>query len=199
MDQETLLRDGVEIIQDKYGSLSKECIKDFLACLKAVQYDRGETIVKAGQYSDKLFFLMSGSARAYYLKEGKEITDWFAFEHEFISAINSFFLNIPSPHYINAEEPMTAGFIKAGDMERLNDRYHDFEHMSRIITTEVMLKLQRRIVALQFQSAQQKYEELLSEYPDITNRVALGHIASYLGITLETLSRIRNGRRTNLT
>jgi len=58
-----------------------------------------------------------------------------------------------------------------------------------------MLQLQQRIVSIQFETAQQKYENLLHTRPDITQRVALTHIASFLGITLETLSRIRNPKK----
>ena len=120
---------------------------------------------------------------------------FFAFENEFISAINSFFSGKPSPHFITTMSPTVASFISAVDMSRLCNDHHDFERLSRLITTETMLQLQQRIVALQFKSAAEKYEILLSNYPDIANKVAVGYIASYLGITLETLSRIRSNRK----
>ena len=77
----------------------------------------------------------------------------------------------------------------------LADKHHDFERLGRLVVTKTMLQLQHRIVAVQFETAQQKYENLLKARPDITQRVSLSHIASYLGITLETLSRIRNPKR----
>jgi CRP-like cAMP-binding protein len=81
--------------------------------------------------------------------------------------------------------------ISKSDFERLTNTYHDFERLARVVVTKTMLQLQQRIVAVQFETALQKYENLIALRPDITQRVALSHIASYLGITIETLSRIR--------
>lgn len=188
----------IKILQKKYGNLSDECLLDLAQCIEVASYDKSTVMIEMGSHSDQLFFLAEGSARAYYLKDGKEITDWFAFEHDFICAINSYFMNIPSPHFVASIDPLVAGMISSKNMIRLCKAHHDFEHLCRNITTEVMLRLQQRIVAIQFETAHQKYENLLEKYPDITNRVALGHIASYLGITLETLSRIRHDKASNL-
>jgi CRP-like cAMP-binding protein len=69
--------------------------------------------------------------------------------------------------------------------------HHDFESLARMAVTKVMLQLQQRIVSLQFKNALHKYQNLLISYPDVSLRVPLGYLASYLGITQETLSRIR--------
>lgn len=186
-----IIDSGVDILEAKYGRLSDECREEFKSFLKIVNFEKSEEVVSADQYSNKLYFIRSGSMRAYYIKDGKEVTDWFAFRHDFICAINSFFLKIPSPHYIESIEPTEAGVISQEDMNHLCKKYHEFEHLARMITTEVMLQLQQRIVGLQFENAQKKYQDLLLKNPEITQKVPLGHIASYLGITLETLSRIR--------
>lgn len=196
--EKCIIESGVRIIEEKYGQLSQECRQDFKSCLKMVNFQKSEEVIHADQYSNQLFFIRSGSMRAYYIKDGKEVTDWFAFKNDFICAINSFFLKIPSPHFIESIEPTEAGVICEEDMSRLCNEYHEFEHLARKITTEVMLQLQQRIVALQFESAHQKYAALLKKNPSITQKVALGHIASYLGITIETLSRIRAVKKTNL-
>ena len=71
-------------------------------------------------------------------------------------------------------------------------KYPDFLLLTNRVLEHTILKLQRRIFSLQFASAYQRYNDLLEQSPEIGQRVALKHIASYLGITLETLSRIRN-------
>ncbi len=182
----------IGVICKNYSTLSDECKSDLTHLSKLYAADRFTTIVREGEFSNKLFFLANGCARAYYLKDGKDITDWFAFENDFISSINSFFLDIPSPHFIELLEPAFILEISKPDVIFLCDKHHDFERLGRIIVTKTMLQLQQRIVAVQFESAQQKYDNLIKIRPDITQRVPLGHIASYLGITLETLSRIRN-------
>jgi CRP-like cAMP-binding protein len=91
-------------------------------------------------------------------------------------------------------EDSTLLVVAREDMMMLCDKYHDFERLGRISTTKTMLQLQQRLVSLQFETSQQRYLNLISIYPHIELRVPLGDIASYLGITQETLSRIRASR-----
>jgi CRP-like cAMP-binding protein len=182
----------IDIISTQYSTLSEHCKTDFKELSKVLTFDKYTMLVQEGQYADKTYFIVQGCARAFYLKDGKDITDWFAFENDFMNSINSFFLNIPSPHYIEVLEQTTLLEISRDNMTILCDKYHDFDRLGRIATTKTMLRLQQRIVSVQFETALQKYENLLNIRPDITKRIPLTHIASYLGITLETLSRIRN-------
>lgn len=193
MDKE----DIINKISSKYAHLNSECKLDFLNSSQILTFKKGEILVKEGRYSDKAYFIVSGSTRAYYLDNGKDITDWFAFENDFICAINSFFQKIPSPHFIEVLEDAQLLVISRDDLIKLSNKYHDFEKLTNRITTKTMLKLQARIVSIQFQSAEQKYQNILLAYPNITQRVPLTHIASYIGITLETLSRIR-GQKTRI-
>lgn len=181
----------INTISNKYAPLNSECKYDFHKASEILTFKKGETLVKEGQYSDKAYFIVSGCTRAYYLNDGKDITDWFAFENDFICAINSFFYNIPSPHFIEVLEDTKLLVVSKKDIMKLSDKYHDFERLTNNVVTKTMLKLQARIVSMQFQSAEQKYQNILLAYPKITQRVPLTHIASYIGITLETLSRIR--------
>ncbi len=182
----------IELISKTYSPLKDNCKVDLRNGARLLSFDKASVLVKEGQIADKMYFIVKGCARAFYLKEGKDITDWFAFENDFITSIHSFFLNVPSPHYIELLEPTTFLEISKDTVLELCDKHHDFDRLGRISATNTMLKLQQRIVSIQFETAFQKYKSLLSIRPDITQRVPLTHIASYLGITLETLSRIRN-------
>jgi CRP-like cAMP-binding protein len=182
----------IESISAQYSPLTEHCKTDFKDLSKVLTFDKFTMLVREGQYADKTYFIVAGCARAFYLKDGKDITDWFAFENAFMCSINSFFLNIPSPHYIEVLEQTTLLEISRDNMTTLCNKYHDFDRLGRIAATKTMLQLQQRIVSVQFETAFQKYENLLNVRPDITQRIPLTHIASYLGITLETLSRIRN-------
>jgi CRP-like cAMP-binding protein len=182
----------IESISETYSPLSSLCKDDLKNTSKILSLEKNTVLVKEGQLADKTYFVVKGCARAFYLKEGKDISDWFAFENDFISSIHSFFLGVPSPHYIELLEPTTFLEISKDAVLSLCDKYHDFDRLGRIIVTNTMLRLQQRIVSMQFETALQKYNSLLSIRSDITQRVPLTHIASYLGITLETLSRIRN-------
>ena len=182
----------VENISSRFTLLTNECKLDLIGSAKIFTVGKGTMIVKEGQNADKLYFIIRGCMRVFYQKNEKDITDWFAFENDFVSSINSFFLEIPSPHFIQTLEETTYMEISRENTLRLMEKHHCFETLARKAITQIMLQLQNRIVSLQFETAQQKYDNLLTIRPDITQRVPLNNIASYLGISLETLSRIRN-------
>lgn len=186
--------DILNIIDKNYAPLTFECKEELINNIKIVSFKKGEIIVREGQYADKAYFIIEGCGRAYYLKGGKDITDWFAFEHEFISAIVSFFGNEPSPHFIEMVQESMVIEISKETVEHLSNKYHCFEKLIRVVVTNVMLSQQERISSILFQTAEQRYKEMLSIRPDIINKFPLKHIASYLGMTLETLSRVRSGK-----
>ncbi len=182
----------LETIIAEYGPLSSEALVDVKEVGQIREVAKGDILVREGEYSYELFYVVQGGARAYYLKEGKTITDWFAFENDFISSIISFFLQVPSQHYIEILEDTTFMVLQLQDIEALCDKHHDFERLCRLSAIKTMIQLQQRIVSLQFKSSKERYDSLLEKYPQIELRAPLGDIASYLGITQETLSRIRN-------
>lgn len=185
----------IENISINYLPLTNECKNELLIVSKKLTLNKNTIIVREGQLANKVYFVGKGSARTYYLKDGKDITDWFAFENDFICSVNSFFLNVPSQLFIEVLEPSILLELSRENVNLLSSRYNDFDRLSKMIVTKTMLHLQQRIVSIQFETAQQKYENLLKIKQDITQRVNLTHIASYLGITLETLSRIRNPKK----
>lgn len=181
----------VEIISNQYSPLTSECKHDLIDSSKLLVLKKSTVLVRQGQYSDKTFFIVNGCGRAYYLKEGKDISDWFAFENEFISSINSFFMNVPSPHFIELLEDSVLLEISRDNVEKLSATHRDFERLSKVVITQTMLKQQERIASMQFHSAEEKYKNLLAIHPQINQRIPLTHIASYINMTLETLSRVR--------
>ena len=179
-------------IGEIYSPLSNECLQYFISNSKLITYRKGDTVVKEGQYSKKAYLIVDGCARAYYLKDGKDISDWFTFENQFMASIISFFSDQPSPHYVEFVEDSTVLEFTKETVDLLSNNFHDFERFISKVVTETMLGLCERLHTIQFAKAEERYQNLISIYPDITQRIQLTHIASYLGITLETLSRIRN-------
>lgn len=179
-------------IGNLYAPLSIESQQKFIASSNVNTFKKAEIVVREGQYSEKGYLIVQGCARAYYLKEGKDITDWFAFENDFMAPIVSFFSKEPSPHYIEFVEDSTVIEFSKKTVDDLSAEHHDFERLISKVVTQTMLGLCERLFTIQFNKAEERYKHLIAIHPDITNRVPLTHIASYLGITLETLSRIRN-------
>ncbi len=189
------VQDIIDSISNEYAPLSKACQLEILEGAKILTSKKSTILVREHEYSDKTYFIIKGCARAYYLKDGKDISDWFAFENEFISSIVSFFTDKPSPHYIELLEDSVLIELSREKMNSLSDKYHDFEKLIRVVVTKTMLRQQERLASILFQKAEQRYLALLKMYPNITQRVSLTHISSYLGITLETLSRIRSAKK----
>ncbi len=187
-----MLDEVLQRITQNISPLSVVALADVKRLAKIREVPKNEVLVREGDYSYELYYVVKGGARAYYLKDGKTISDWFAFENDFISSIVSFFLQVPSQHYIETLEDTTFMVLQLKDIELLCDKHHDFERLGRLSTTKTMLQLQQRIVSLQFKTSKERYDSLLEKYPKIELRAPLGDIASYLGITQETLSRLRN-------
>jgi len=185
---------ALDLISKKYLKLQPASRNALKARAGIEVFNKNATLVKADQYSKAFMFIITGAVRAYYLKDGKDISDWFAFEGDFICELNNFFLDKPSVHYFEALERSTIMIISKESIMALCEQHHDIEKLARLATTKTMLRLQQRLVSLQFENALQRYNNLVKIYPEITKRVSLGNIASFLGITLETLSRIRNPR-----
>ncbi|MRG43769.1 cyclic nucleotide-binding domain-containing protein [Chitinophaga sp. SYP-B3965] len=188
---DSLIDQALHSFAERYVTLSPTCAVAFREVAEPMSVPKGTLLVTEGQYSNHMYFLLSGTIREYYVKDGKDITDWFAIEHEFTCAINSYFLKVPSEHYVETLQPCELILVKRKALAQLCAEFHEFETLSRMAITRIMLHLQRRIVSIQFETAAQRYVNLLKVLPDITQRAPLGHIASFLGITQETLSRIR--------
>jgi CRP-like cAMP-binding protein len=142
----------------------------------------------------KLYFVQEGLARIFYHKKGKDITYSFVPENTFTTLVDSFFEQKPSRYNIELLEPSVVSYIKYDDLTSLFKQSHEIEHFGRIITTEFLKSHSERLSAIQFQTAAERYETLQVRHPSVLLRANLGHIASYLGITQETLSRLR-GRK----
>jgi CRP-like cAMP-binding protein len=138
-----------------------------------------------------LYFLQQGALRGSYLLEGKEVTHWFAFENDFVTSFHSFITSAPSVETIQLLEGSVLWSISKEQLTQLMNQYHEVERLVRIAYETYYIRLEERFVNAQFKTASERYQALLQQSPHILERVPLGHIASYLGISQETLSRIR--------
>jgi CRP-like cAMP-binding protein len=130
--------------------------------------------------------------RGFYTLSGKEITHWFAFENDFVTSFHSFITQEPTIENVQALEGSILWSISKERLNRLMTKHHEIESLVRKVYEKYYIRLEERYVNAQFKTATERYQQLLFENPHIIERVSLGHIASYLGISQETLSRIRN-------
>ncbi len=173
----------------------KPLADDLIAAIQAAfQHNivaKSQILLKENQYCRRLYFLESGTIRTYYYAKDKDVSSWFYQEGQFFAAWASFYSQQPSYEYIEALEECSVYFIDYYSFNQLLDTHPQFERFGRILAQDLTVFIDQFSKGYMFLSAKEKYDLLLSIFPDITQRVNLGHIASFLGISQETLSRIR--------
>jgi CRP-like cAMP-binding protein len=171
--------------------LSPGSMSAFLGAWEQWETSRNAFLLKENAICDNIFFIKKGIARIYYYKNGKEITEWIAMERSFFLSIISFFERTPSRLIIQTITPAEISGIHYNSLMALAAIHHDIETLFRKMLTGSLILSQFRMDSIQFETAQQRYEKLLQATPEMIQKVPLSYIASFLGITLETLSRIR--------
>ncbi len=175
----------------RYGFLSSEAekaIEDRTKCLFKKKHDH---FLKSGQVLSSYFVLEKGLIRAYFYRDDKEVNTWFGEENQIFGSILPIYTNRPSFENIQFLEDSEVYAISVEDLNELYRLYPELNLIGRKIAEEVCVILEERSISLHTESATERYQSLIRLQPRLLSRVNLGHIASYLGITQETLSRIR--------
>jgi CRP-like cAMP-binding protein len=152
---------------------------------------KNEYLITEGKTCRHLYFLQQGALRGYYTLEGKEITHWFAFENDFVTSFHSFITQQPSVENIQLLEGSILWRISKEILDGLLSEYHEIEKLVRVVYENYYIGLEERFINSHFKTASERYQDLLTQSPHIIERAPLGYIASYLGISQETLSRTR--------
>ena len=153
---------------------------------------KGHILFRQGEICNTVYYLVQGFARIYYLSEsGREITAEFFHENSFVTAKDSFFSHKPTIYYCELTEDCLIYSISYSELDSLIDSNHEFAKFGIRVILKFAKDMTEYIANLKFQTAEERYNTLITNNPTILQRVSLGHIASYLGITPETLSRIR--------
>ena len=156
-------------------------------------YDKGDFILKQNQISKTLKFVLSGVYRVYQLKDGKEITSYFNYEERnpLVASFVSLLTNKPSTEFIECIIAGKVISISYSDWQELYKTSLELNVFGRLMAEKNYLLAIQRIESLQYQNASERYELFLKLYPNLLNQIPHHYISSYLGITPESLSRVR--------
>jgi len=171
--------------------LSTESKQALSSILKRLEFGKGHILVSQNSVCNYLYFVENGLTRTYYYNDGKDVTDWISPENSFACSIVSFISRRPDRRQIELLEPSVLWSLQYYELEQLCAKHHEVERLMRHLVSSGLVQLQHRFDDLHFATALQRYQTLMEEHPSLIQRVPLGMIASYLGITQETLSRIR--------
>jgi CRP-like cAMP-binding protein len=152
---------------------------------------KGEYLCKPGEIATETGFVVKGSFRVYYSIEGKESTRFLGCENIFISSVPSFTTQKPSIEYVEALENSELLMLSFKDLQRMCELSPKWDRLVRYLAEYSYNEQQSRIYSLIALTAQERYEHLTKTRPDIIQRIPQYIIANYLGISPETLSRIR--------
>mgnify|MGYP000206362310 CR=1 FL=1 len=172
--------------------LSNEALQALTESLHRIEYKKSEILLAEGSIGRNMYFLEKGCIRGFYLLDGKEVTHWFAFENDFVTGFHSFIAGKVSVENLQTLEDSVLWAISRDSLYRLYDKYPEIERLGRIACEKYYIRLEERYVNAQFKTAAELYKQLVESNPQFLQRVSLGHIASFLGISQETLSRIRS-------
>ncbi len=171
--------------------ISEELRQSISEALMVLHIPKKTLLLEEGKVCDKIYFIEKGISRAFYFKEGQEITAWFMEENNLIISVHSFFTRKPSYENIELLEDSVLYAIKFEDLHTLYKLYPEFNFVGRVLTEKYYLLSEERTMSLRMLTSQERYQKLLQSHPHLFNRVLNKHIASYLGMSAETLSRLR--------
>ncbi|GAB3314576.1 Crp/Fnr family transcriptional regulator [Larkinella ripae] len=175
----------------QFTPLSQQSQNALLGVCRRLPLDKGKVLIAGNTVSECIYFIESGLARTYYYKDGRDVTDWLSAEHEFVGSIVSFLSRKPDRRIVQLLEPSVLWAVSYRNLEDLYQRHHDLERLGRLLVSHGLLLVQQRFDDLHMATALERYQHLMTTRPTLIQRVPLGMIASYLGMTAETLSRIR--------
>jgi len=155
---------------------------------------KDEYFCKAGRISDRIGFVQGGLLRSYFTIKEKETTTFFQTPGSLAAALLSFLQMKPALENIQALEHSELIVISKKDLLNLYNEDWKWQQVGRIAIEQYYIKMEQRLIILQSQSAQDRYEYFLKEYPELIQSVPLYYIASFLGMSPETLSRIRKAK-----
>jgi CRP-like cAMP-binding protein len=172
--------------------MDNETIEKAIKYLRVENICKNDYLIKEGQKCNKIAFISEGLFRIYYLKDGKEISTSFCKENSMICSFNSVANKIPSNENIQALENSVIVTLSSENIAQLYKVSAGWQTFGRLLTEKECFRLLDRANTLSSESALEKYKNLLRDQPDLIQRVSIQHLASYIGVSRETLSRIRS-------
>lgn len=172
---------------------SEESFEKFLSILEQKEFLKDEIVLEQGKISRYMYIVKKGIIRQFYYKDGRNITEHFSCEGNVATCLESLFLKEPTRLGVEAIEPSVIYLLDYGKLKDLTNQYSDINSLYQAILEYKLVVSQRKADSWRFESSHERYERFLKEYPEVAKRASIAHIASYLLMAPETLSRVRAG------
>ena len=174
----------------QYVSLSEQELDDIAGKFRSKSVKKNNFLLRQGEVCKDLVFVQKGCLRLYYLADDVEVSVWFAFPYSSAIEIYSFISGEPTNYFLQAIEDAEVLFLPKSELDQLYLHQPKMQEMMRNFWEDVILNLISRFTALQTDSAEKRYLDLLKK-PDYLNTIPQKYLASFIGVTPTSLSRIR--------
>jgi len=175
-----------------FNILTDEEIDTFESKVNRKYLNKGDFFIKEGRISKEVAFVVSGLLRSYYYSSsGEEVTYCFTFSNSFLSAYSSFLSQTETAENIQALTNIEILSISRNEILKLEQSSSNWLRFFKLIAEQEYIKMEQRIFILQKETAEKRYEDLLTNQPEFLQLIPLNYLSSYLGITQRHLSRIR--------
>ena len=178
-------------ILDNYTSISEQTKTALNQIVLKKEFSKGHILLQQDKVCKSLYLIESGFLRGLNFQDGKDKTLWFASENDIVTSMYSFISQKPSHEMIEVMDKSILYCITYEELQNLYKANPELNLIGRLLTEKYYIELEERALSLQFQSAEERYRHLLKNKPTLLQKASLGQVASYLGISQETLSRIR--------
>lgn len=165
--------------------------KSLIEHLSQVTYPKGYRLLQEGKTETSIYFMEKGIARAYAPINGEEVTFWFGGEGAALVSLKSYVKDEPGYETVELIEDASLYVLRREKLYELFEKDLHIANWGRKFAETELVKAEKKIISLLFLDASERYKELLENTPELLQRIPLGNIASYLGITQVSLSRIR--------
>jgi CRP-like cAMP-binding protein len=187
------MKDTLEKQFRSFGALSEDDIAWGIDYFFPKSFKKDDLLIKAGETCNWIAFVCSGIVRNYYISsKGEEVTYCLTFPHHFITAYSSFITSEKTFENIQLLTDAEMLVIKRAHFQELVSSSNSWLKFSNHLAEQTYILMEKRLLAIQMESAEKRYHDLLSSHPEFIQRVPLKYLASYLGITQRHLSRIRS-------
>lgn len=175
---------------NQYASFSEESLKQILSKFKTKGLRKNDFLLEEGHPCNDFVFVQSGCLRMFYVSEETEVSVWFAFAKSSAIEISSFISGKPSEYSIQAIEDSTVFYLPKTELNKLYETHPQMQTMMRKFWEDAIFQLLKRFTALQKDSAEKRYMDLMNN-TDYVQKIPQKYLASFIGVTPTSLSRIR--------
>ena len=191
---DTLLKETINAaVNSRYPAMNPEDRKLIEEILERKDFKKGEILLNEGQISHNILIVGKGMIRQFYYKNGKDVTEHFSYEGCIAMCIESMLKQEPTRLLIEALEDGTTYLLNYNRLTALAEASWEVNMFYRKTLEYSLIQSQVKADSWRFETARERYIHLMQAQPEVIKRVPLSHIASYLLMTPETLSRVRSG------